>query len=65
MKRITRWYTPLTTEARAKRFASSEQPGTVVTVPQPGGRAERFRLTDMPLYGPHRGTFAADRIDYL
>ncbi|MFF4012736.1 hypothetical protein [Streptomyces sp. NPDC001717] len=65
MERIARWYTPLTADAHPERFASSEPAGAVVAVLRPGGRTERFRLTDMPLYGPHRGTFAAEPADYL
>ncbi|MFD5420929.1 hypothetical protein ACFWJT_23240 [Streptomyces sp. NPDC127069] len=64
MKRTTRWYTPLTAGAHQEMFASSEPAGAVVTVPRPGGRTERFRLTDMPLHGPPRGTFAAEPADY-
>ncbi|KOU79926.1 MULTISPECIES: hypothetical protein [unclassified Streptomyces] len=65
MKRISRWYTSLTADGRPLRFASAEQPGTVIPVRRPDGRVERFRLTDTPLYGPHRGTLVADRVDYL
>ncbi|MFE5495289.1 hypothetical protein ACFQ7Z_35755 [Streptomyces virginiae] len=65
MKHISRRYTSLTAEGRALRFASAEQPGTVVPVRRPDGRVERFRLTTTPLHGPHRGTFVADRVDYL
>ncbi|MEU8438740.1 hypothetical protein AB0F18_38845 [Streptomyces sp. NPDC029216] len=65
MERITCWYTPLTTDAHPERFAGSEQPGAVVAVRRPGGRAERFRLTDTPLYGVHGSTFAAEPADCL
>ncbi|WP_030196355.1 hypothetical protein [Streptomyces sp. NRRL S-87] len=64
-KRITRWCTLLTADAYPERFTSSEPAGAIVTVRRLGGRAERFRLTDIPLYGPHRGTFAAEPADYL
>ncbi|MFD6471553.1 hypothetical protein [Streptomyces goshikiensis] len=65
MERITRWYTPLTDDARPERFASAEPPGAVVTVQRPRGRAERFRLTDTALRGAHGGTYAAEPVDYL
>ncbi|MEV7526447.1 hypothetical protein [Streptomyces sp. NPDC091371] len=65
MERITRWYTPLTADVHPERFASSGQPGAVVTVRRPGGRGERFRLMDTPLYGVHGGTFAAEPAEHL
>lgn len=46
------------------RIASNQQPGTTVTV-RIGGRPVRYVLDDTPLYGPHAGTYAAHRADYL